>query len=126
MTETDKKPVGRPRKYAGKRPTWTIRLEPEIGEWVKETAAITGRSISEVCESLIVKARYADRESKLLKADIDRLQKKQMLLEVELREIEMTSAQAKKALRDAEKFKRSELVKTLEETLRRVIKETKA
>lgn len=125
MTETEKKPVGRPRKYASKRPNWTIRLEPEIGEWVKETAAISGRSISEVCEDLIVKARYADREIKVLKADINRLQEQRLRQEVELREIQMTRAQAQKALRDAEKFKRSELVKTVEETLRRVLKEAK-
>jgi hypothetical protein len=53
MTE-DKKKVGRPRKYAGKRPTWTIRLEEKYGDQVKALAQETGRSISEVCERQIV------------------------------------------------------------------------
>lgn len=54
MTESDKRPVGRPRKYAGKRPTWTIRLEEKYGDWIKSRAAATGRSLSEVCEQQIV------------------------------------------------------------------------
>lgn len=51
--QREKKPAGRPRKYSGKRPTWTVRLEESIGNQVKELAAATGRSISEVCEGLI-------------------------------------------------------------------------
>jgi hypothetical protein len=48
-----RKPVGRPKKYSGKRPTWTIRMEESVGGHVKEMAASTGRSISETCEYLI-------------------------------------------------------------------------
>lgn len=54
--DAPKRPVGRPRKYAGKRPTWTVRLEPQIGDQIREIAAKTGRSLSEVCEACIKQA----------------------------------------------------------------------
>lgn len=60
MTEEEKKPRGRPRKYAGRRPTWTIRLEEKYGEQVKAAADREGRSISEVCEKQIAKSFMAD------------------------------------------------------------------
>lgn len=56
MTAEAEKKLGRPRKYAGKRPTWTIRLEEKYGDQIKELAEKSGRSISEVCEQQIVNA----------------------------------------------------------------------
>jgi hypothetical protein len=56
MTDAEKKPLGRPRKYAGKRPTWTIRLEENNGAKIKALAESTGRSISEVCEQQIIRS----------------------------------------------------------------------
>jgi hypothetical protein len=52
----EKKSVGRPKKYSGKRPTWTIRLEEKYGDQIKALAEQSGRSISEVCEQQIVNA----------------------------------------------------------------------
>ncbi|MGY4504206.1 hypothetical protein ACVWYH_008163 [Bradyrhizobium sp. GM24.11] len=65
----EKKKVGRPRKYAGRRPTWTIRLEPEIGESVRKRASETGRSISEVCEAMITGFSQLEVEIEKLRAD---------------------------------------------------------
>jgi hypothetical protein len=66
VTGTEKKPLGRPRKYTGKRPTWTIRLQSIVGDRIKAIAKITGRSLSEVCEQQIT-------ESFLLRAEVDEL-----------------------------------------------------
>lgn len=41
---------GRPRKFAGRRPTWTVRLSEDVGEKVKGAAEKAGRSISEEIE----------------------------------------------------------------------------
>lgn len=49
-------PRGRPKKYQGRRPNWTIRLQEQYGSEVKRLSESTGRSISEVCESLISRA----------------------------------------------------------------------
>lgn len=41
---------GRPRKFVGRRPTWTVRLSADLGERVKAAAEEAGRSISEEIE----------------------------------------------------------------------------
>jgi hypothetical protein len=74
MTAVEKKPVGRPRKYAGKRPTWTIRLEEKYGDQIKAIAENEGRSISEVCESRIVRSFRADQVMDLLEAELKKTQ----------------------------------------------------
>jgi hypothetical protein len=53
MKAAEKKAVGRPRKYATRRPTWTIRLEDSLAERVRAIAEQDGKSFSEVCEGLI-------------------------------------------------------------------------
>jgi hypothetical protein len=62
MTDEIKKPAGRPRKFAGKRPTWTIRLQEDVGQRVKDSAGLQGRSISETCEGLITLGLNAEIE----------------------------------------------------------------
>ncbi|UFX41705.1 ribbon-helix-helix protein, CopG family [Bradyrhizobium sp. 41S5] len=47
---------GRPRRYVGDRPNWTIRLDVEVGDRIREMAEATGRSISEICEQQIVRS----------------------------------------------------------------------
>jgi hypothetical protein len=56
MTATEKKPRGRPRRYLGERPNWTIRLEEKYGDQIREIAEKSGRSISDVCSEQIVKS----------------------------------------------------------------------
>jgi hypothetical protein len=75
VTDTEKKPVGRPRKYAGRRPTWTIRLEAKYGDQIKKIAEDTGRSISEVCEQQIGNAFRADIMIDVLEKEIATLTK---------------------------------------------------
>jgi hypothetical protein len=73
MTTVEKKPAGRPRKYAGKRPTWTIRLEEKYGDQIKALAEQSGRSISEVCEQQIVNAFRMEIMCDLLEQKIEQL-----------------------------------------------------
>jgi hypothetical protein len=73
MTTVEKKPPGRPRKYAGKRPTWTIRLEEKYGDQIKAMAEKSGRSISEVCEQQIVDAFRLEIMCNLLEEKIEQL-----------------------------------------------------
>lgn len=70
MTEKEKRPVGRPKKYSGKRPTWTFRLEENFGNEIKRIAQETGRSISEVCEQQIVASFRLATANKQLEARI--------------------------------------------------------
>ena len=56
MKAVSKKPRGRPRRYIGDRPNWTIRLEQKYGDQIREIAEASGRSISDVCSEQIVKA----------------------------------------------------------------------
>jgi len=56
MAAMEKKPRGRPRRYIGDRPNWTIRLEEKYGDQVRQIAEGSGRSISDVCSELIVNA----------------------------------------------------------------------
>jgi predicted transcriptional regulator len=94
---TDMKKVGgRPRKYAGKRPTWTIRLEEKYGEQIKALAEKTGRSISEVCERQIVDSFRMEIIIDLLEARGRELEasRDSLMLRVE----EMASALAKHRL----------------------------
>lgn len=65
----EKKKAGRPRKYSGRRPTWTIRLEPDLGESIRKRASETGRSISEVCEAMITGFAQLEIEIEKLRAD---------------------------------------------------------
>jgi hypothetical protein len=60
MTAAKKKPRGRPRRYLGERPNWTIRLEEKYGDQIREIAEQSGRSISEVCEQQIVNSFRMD------------------------------------------------------------------
>lgn len=53
MIEEKRKP-GRPRKYAGNRPTWTVRLPASLGDEIVEAAKAEGRSISEEIEHRVV------------------------------------------------------------------------
>lgn len=69
MTDVEKKTLGRPRKYQGTRPTWTVRLEPALGAEIKAMAESTGRSISEVCERQISDSFRLQTEVAELKAE---------------------------------------------------------
>lgn len=71
MTEEEKKPRGRPRKYAGRRPTWTIRLEEAHGDRIKAIAEKEGRSISEVCEQQIINSFRAEYVITVLESTLD-------------------------------------------------------
>jgi hypothetical protein len=73
VTEAPKKAAGRPRKYAGKRPTWTIRLEEQYGERIRSLAESTGRSISEVCEQQIVNSFRSEKMLDNLDAKVKEL-----------------------------------------------------
>jgi hypothetical protein len=78
-----KKSVGRPKKYSGKRPTWTVRLEESVGNQVKEMASSTGRSISEMCEHLITQGLDASTRIKFLEMTRDFLQERVSAFEEE-------------------------------------------
>lgn len=61
VTDEGKRKPGRPRKYAEKRPTWTVRLPISIGEEVAATAKAEGRSVSEEIEWRVAKASELER-----------------------------------------------------------------
>lgn len=54
MAGKQAKPRGRPRRYLGDRPNWTIRLEEKYGEQIRKIAERDGLSISAVCEQQII------------------------------------------------------------------------
>lgn len=70
MADTEKKIRGRPRRYLGVRPNWTIRLDVEIGDKIKEMATTSGRSISEICERQIVDSFRLQDEVRELQAEL--------------------------------------------------------
>lgn len=75
MTEEEKRKPGRPRKYAEKRPTWTVRLPISIGEEVAAMAKAEGRSVSEEIEWRVAKASELERLLKEATDIIGTLQK---------------------------------------------------
>jgi hypothetical protein len=81
MVAKKAKPRGRPRRYLGDRPNWTIRLEEKYGGQIREIAEQSGRSISEVCEQQIV-------NSFRLQMICDMLEQKEKNLTEELRDSE--------------------------------------
>lgn len=58
--EKAKGPRGRPRRYIGDRPNWTIRLEEKYGSQIREIAEKLGRSISDICSERIVMSFRAE------------------------------------------------------------------
>jgi hypothetical protein len=96
MTEPEQKPRGRPKKYAGKRPNWTFRLEEKYGEQVRQIAEQSGRSISEVCEQLVV-------DSFRLQIMCDLIEKKNNTLVEDLRDSRIAFEVAHTRWQEAEK-----------------------
>jgi hypothetical protein len=110
MTTAEKKPRGRPRRYVGDRPNWTIRLEETYGEQVRQIAEESGRSISDVCSERIV-------NSFRLETICDLLEKKEKTLTAELRDARFAFRAALKRAMTAEK-QIAELTKRLDQIMR--------
>jgi hypothetical protein len=96
MTGTEKKPRGRPRRYIGDRPNWTIRLEEKYGDQIRQIAEQSGRSISDVCSEQIV-------NSFRLKIMCDMLEEKEKTLTEELRDNRIAFKAAQSRMQEAEK-----------------------
>src|SRR5258705_3859613 len=96
MVEAQQKSRGRPKKYAGRRPNWTFRLEEKYGNQIKALAEQTGRSVSEVCEQQIV-------NSFRLQMICDLLEKKNETLTEELHDSRIAFKVAHTRMIDAEK-----------------------
>jgi hypothetical protein len=96
MTQDEKKPRGRPRRYLGDRPNWTIRLEEKYGEQIRQIAEKSGRSISDVCSEQIVK-------SFRLQIMCDLLEAKEKTLDEELRDSRLAFKAAHSRMLEAEK-----------------------
>lgn len=125
MTEPEKKPLGRPRKYAGKRPTWTIRLEPTFGDEIRRIAEQTGRSISEVCERQIVNSFRLETEAKLLRARVSDLEDRAFRAETDLRDAR-TEINLVRSAREIDRWKTQrtgeDSVGELEDAIARAVK----
>lgn len=106
----EKKKMGRPRKYVGRRPTWTVRLEEKYGDQIRDMAQTSGRSMSEVCEQQIINSfRYA--------FIIDLLEADKEKLTAELQEFRIASNVALARLDEAEK-RNAELIQRMEMMMR--------
>lgn len=124
----EKKPVGRPRKYSGKRPTWTVRLEVSIGDQVKELAAGSGRSISEVCEFLIAEGLRAPahiyelaERNKFLELQREKLESRSDEMQQELTEI-MENLADKAVDKDPTAEPQHDIVELIESAVERAVK----
>lgn len=130
MTEDqrEKKPAGRPRKYAGKRPTWTVRLEESVGNQVKELATSAGRSISEVCEGLINEGLRAPgnihelaQRNKFLESQQEKLMKR--IDEMEQQLFEIAENYADQAADDEQSEEQQQnIVELIESAVERAVK----
>jgi hypothetical protein len=96
MTATEKKPRGRPRRYLGERPNWTIRLEEKYGDQIRQIAEQSGRSISDVCSEQIV-------NSFRLQIMCDKMEEDRKILWEDLRDSRLALTAAHTRIQEAEK-----------------------
>jgi hypothetical protein len=85
VDNTQKKPVGRPRKYEKRRPTWTVRLEESLAEQVKMYAETCKFSFSEACEMLIGRSM----------TELPRMQRAELRAEAAIKALEEQLEQAR-------------------------------
>src|SRR4051812_30998181 len=69
------KVLGRPRRYLVDRPNWTIRLDVNVGDKIKQMATTSGRSISEICERQIVDSFRLQQEVSQLQSALETAEK---------------------------------------------------